>query len=164
MRHLARNLKLTQRGDTIIEVLIALAVLSSAISVAYVTANRSLLNARQSQEMSRATVLAQSQAELLRARATITDAMAHPNDFIYITGSDFCIKKDKVVKISVTPVDPDPDNDNACFFGTTDVPYKVAITYNQTNDDAFTIKVTWANVLGDGDDTVTLVYRVHKEI
>ena len=41
-----------QRGDTIIEVLIVLAVLGLAIGITYATANRSILNARQAQESS----------------------------------------------------------------------------------------------------------------
>ncbi len=55
----------TQRGDTIIEVMIVLAVLGLAIGIAYSTANRSLLNARQAQENSQATAAAQAQVEQL---------------------------------------------------------------------------------------------------
>lgn len=48
--------KLNQRGDTIIEVLIVLAILSFAFSVSLATASKSLKQSRSAEEHSRALV------------------------------------------------------------------------------------------------------------
>ena len=64
-------------GDTIVEVMIVLAVLGLALSISYATANHSLLNARQAQENAQATEYGQAQIEDLRALTTTTN----PNIF-----------------------------------------------------------------------------------
>lgn len=55
------------RGDTIVEVLIVLAILAFALTVAYSTAGRGLSQSRNAQEHSQALGIATSQIELLRA-------------------------------------------------------------------------------------------------
>ncbi len=59
--------RLGEGGDTIVEVLLAIAVVSAVLGGAFVSANRSLNGTRVSQERSEATKLVQSQAELLSA-------------------------------------------------------------------------------------------------
>lgn len=54
------------RGDTIVEVLIALAILSLAMSITYATVNSSINGLAIARSTSRATALMQQQAELLR--------------------------------------------------------------------------------------------------
>jgi prepilin-type N-terminal cleavage/methylation domain-containing protein len=128
-----------QRGDTIVEVMIVLAVLGSAIGISYATANRSLLNARQAQESSRATVIAQAQVEQLRALASIKNNLDIARFTDAITFPDAC-KYDK----------------------TTGFEYDVSIKYDNTlGDDKFTVRVLYDDVLGQGQDSVTLTYRVH---
>ncbi|MDB5185218.1 MAG: hypothetical protein JWN38_1026 [Candidatus Saccharibacteria bacterium] len=61
-----KSKRLNQRGDTIIEVLVALTVLASALATAYVTSNKSLQMARDSQEHSEALLILQSQVEQAR--------------------------------------------------------------------------------------------------
>lgn len=58
-----------QLGDTIVEVMIALAILTLTLGGAYYSASLSLRNDSSSQEHSEATELAQSQIEALWARA-----------------------------------------------------------------------------------------------
>jgi type II secretory pathway pseudopilin PulG len=55
------------RGDTIIEVLIAIAVVSSVLSISFAIANRSTLAGRQAYERSEAIKVAESQIELVKA-------------------------------------------------------------------------------------------------
>ena len=62
-----RLLSLRQSGDTIVEVLIVLAVLGLAIGISYSTATKSLLATRQAQENTQATQLLQGQIERLYA-------------------------------------------------------------------------------------------------
>ena len=133
----------SERGDTIIEVMIVLAVLGLAIGISYATANRSLLNARQAQENTQATELVQSQAESLRSLVSNTSG---PDD-IYRAAA-FCI--DTAGHVSTT----------ACQLGEASR-YKVTINWGGAPDDKFTIQASWPNALGQGTDTVTLVYRLH---
>jgi prepilin-type N-terminal cleavage/methylation domain-containing protein len=161
---------LLQRGDTIVEVMIVLAVLGSAISIAYATASKSLINTRQAQEASQATVLAQSQLEKLRLKSNIID-QADTDNFTYFTAptKEFCIRtdpadnKDKVVLGDLT------DANNLCNKMTeaaAGVWYSVAITHNPNPTDTFTVKIVWDDISGEGDgkDRVTLVYRVHPTL
>ncbi len=61
-----------QAGDTIIEVLLAMAVVSAIIGGGYASARSSLNTTLQSRERDQAVTLTQSQAELLRAAVNIS--------------------------------------------------------------------------------------------
>jgi type II secretory pathway pseudopilin PulG len=61
---------LNQTGDTIVEVLLAIAIVGSIIVGAYVTSNRSTSAERDAQEHSQALTLAQTQLEILRVAGT----------------------------------------------------------------------------------------------
>lgn len=140
---LKRPIRLNIRGDTIVEVMIVLAVLGLAIGISYATANRSLLNARQAQENSEATQLVQSQIEGLR---TMTQDPAN-NIF---QGGPYCLSQAAPYVILTG---------NGCNFGS--IGYHIDITYTDSPTDTFTVKTTWPNVLGEGNDTVTMTYRLH---
>src|SRR5271170_6288790 len=86
INHSFRDLR-QQAGDTIVEVLVVLAVLGLAISISYATANRSILDARQAQENSQATEYVQAQIENLRAYASYGPSSS---DYIFKPAS-FCI-------------------------------------------------------------------------
>jgi type II secretory pathway pseudopilin PulG len=60
----------SQRGDTIVEVLISLAVIASLMAGAFVVSRSSSVNVRTSQEHAEALQLLQGQVEMLRAEAT----------------------------------------------------------------------------------------------
>jgi prepilin-type N-terminal cleavage/methylation domain-containing protein len=139
--------KINQAGDTIVEVMVVLAILGLAISVSYATANRSLLNTRQAQENSQATELVQSQIEALR---TLTQVGITPNIFT-VALENYCL-----VPSGNTYVN---QSGNSCKMGS--VPYVINITYAAAND-TFTVTATWPDVLGEGNDTVTTVYRLHQ--
>ncbi|HEX5743864.1 MAG TPA: prepilin-type N-terminal cleavage/methylation domain-containing protein [Candidatus Saccharimonadales bacterium] len=138
---------LDNRGDTIIEVMIVLAVLGMALGISYATANRSLSDARQAQENSQATALLQAQAESLRSMAG--NPSSSP-DNIYRAGS-FCVGDDGHVTTS------------NCSLGEASR-YKVDITWGGAATDTFVIKASWEDVSGDITDTNTLIYRVHKPV
>jgi prepilin-type N-terminal cleavage/methylation domain-containing protein len=63
---IGRFKRLRQRGDTIVEVMIVLAVLGLALSISYATANKGLQQSRNAQEHSQALGIINSQIELLR--------------------------------------------------------------------------------------------------
>src|SRR5438876_1235180 len=90
----------SQRGDTIVEVLIVVAVIGQLLAISFVTVNRSVSYVRQSEESSSAAGYVQSQVEALRSLA----ATAHirlpskwsapaPNDDknIFKPTTGFCI-------------------------------------------------------------------------
>lgn len=172
MRYLKRIMPLNKAGDTIVEVMIVLAVLGSAISISYATANRSLLNARQAQESSEATALAQGQVELLRSMSA--NPLSDPVHYIFQGGNNsvayFCINAaGEVVPFTATDlydsstfVFADPAKSSDCMLGSSR--YNVSIKYDSTSNDKFTVKVIWDDVLGQGEDSSTLIYRVHQDL
>jgi type II secretory pathway pseudopilin PulG len=165
---------LRQVGDTIVEVIIVLAVLGLAISISYATANRSLQATRQAEENSQATELLQSQIEVLRSYAA--KPSTDPN-YIYQSSPShaFCISTGGSVVttplISNTDVTagntisktytnyPNYATSNDCYQGKL---YHIIIGYDHAQTDTFTARATWDDVTGQGQDTVTLVYRLHQ--
>lgn len=79
--------KLFQRGDTIIEVLIALTVISAVLGGAYVTSNRSLKNIRKAQERGEALKITETQVERLRNAVSIIPSPADTQFCAYNDGS-----------------------------------------------------------------------------
>lgn len=72
-----------QRGDTIIEVMVALAVLGLAFAISYATASRSLNVAQNSQEHSQASQVLKSQVELAHNNSS--------DSSLYTEGKWFCL-------------------------------------------------------------------------
>ncbi len=70
------QLKLKNNGDTIVEVLIAVAVLMVVITGGYSIATRSLNGARIAQERSEATMLAQGQLEAINQRVGQAESLS----------------------------------------------------------------------------------------
>jgi prepilin-type N-terminal cleavage/methylation domain-containing protein len=153
-----------QAGDTIVEVMIVLAVLGLAISISYATANRSLLNARQAQENSIATELAQSQMEAIQAVGCSSDnptcnSPTDPSDPTYQLfnqpAGGFCMDT------SASPPEPLTLPNSAC---TVDGLYNIVVTYDKATVDGsmaivgFNVVISWNDVLGQGKDTVTMDY------
>lgn len=65
--HIAQSLRnLSERGDTIVEVLISIAVISMVLGGAFVTSHKSLQNTRDAGERSSALKLAESQLEQIK--------------------------------------------------------------------------------------------------
>jgi|GEM_PF-1023758 len=152
----------SERGDTIVEVMIVLAVLGMAIGISYATANRSLLNARQAQENSQASELVQSQLEQLRTmtKNNCTTAPVDTAHCIYSgspygsSTSPFCV---------VSGVVKNAKTDASCLKAGESGRYRLTITRDNSTD-TFTIVASWDDVEGEGTDTVTLNYKVHPEV
>ncbi|HWB38788.1 MAG TPA: type II secretion system protein [Candidatus Saccharimonadales bacterium] len=153
-----------QRGDTIVEVMVVLAIIGLALSVSYAIANRSLLGVRQSQEHSAALQLAQEQLEELRG--------------LYLAGATFDDTTNQCMNLG------DQKSGNYCHFdlntlqtATTTTYFNVLITKvtdcdasdtdatcnkdpNYSDDPNYKITVTWPDVTGHGTDNVSLIYRL----
>lgn len=144
-----------QRGDTIAEVLICIAILSFILSISYGLANRSSLGIRQSQERSEAQKISEAQIESLKSY------LSDPNHTVPATSTDgtnnaFCLKNDAIVSVpDVNNLPPD------CSAGTQDTPgvgrYK---TYIVLYNGSYVSKTTWPKVTG-GNDQLTFAYKVY---
>jgi type II secretory pathway pseudopilin PulG len=144
-------------GDTIIEVLVVLAVLGLAIGISFATANRSLLATRAAQENSQATAALQSEVEELRYLAP-----ANSGQPIFSQTQYFCI--DTTNNTIVLLHNGTLTNLNSSTYPNGCVKqslYYVAIA-PATSDGTFILTAHWNDVQGQGEDTATLDYRVHQ--
>jgi len=139
-----------ERGDTIVEVLIAIAIVSLVLGGAYVTTNRSLLATRSAQERGNALKLVESQLEQLKGLSK-TDP-----DAIFGYGTAFCVPPDN---IPVGATDPKCRVNSAGTQTTAEPSYRLSIT--QTGN-TFSIVNTWTDVGGKITDNVSMVYRLYE--
>lgn len=145
--------KLTQAGDTIVEVLIAMLVISVILGGAFVTTHNSQNGVRDSQEHAEALKLAESQLEQLRADAS------GPSPTVFGATTPFCMYNSQV----------SPGASNNCQQNSSGVPtstepiYHLVITRLPSNGGfIFTIDVNWAEVNGHGSADEKMVYRLYQ--
>jgi prepilin-type N-terminal cleavage/methylation domain-containing protein len=163
-----------QSGDTIVEVMMVLAILGLAISISYATASRGLQNTRQAQESSQVGENVLSQIETLRTLAPqgtnnslSTDPDYKANNNIYYPSKPYCIKD-----LSASP--PIETNISNCMFSTgsayqyqllvyncNNMPTDTHCTSTAPNTDTFVVEAVWPDITGSGTDSVTQTYRVH---
>ena len=142
----------SQAGDTIVEVVIAIAIIATVLTGAFVVTNRSLTAVRDSEEHSEALQLLQGQIETLRSvasQAGNTLSKASTN----LTVS-FCFDSSGAYQTG-----------NPCSSGS--IPYKISIigttaTPVSGGTTTFLGTVTWS-ALGGGTDQVELAYKVEVE-
>lgn len=132
--------KHNQRGDTIVEVLIAIAIVSLTLAGAYVSANQSANKTRTAQERAEAIKWAESQVELLKANTAALPPV----------GTQFCID-------SITnPTNPTIKSNSSCN-SLDPIPYKAVI--NQSSAGNFQVIVSWdALSAATGTNKVELDY------
>jgi type II secretory pathway pseudopilin PulG len=155
MKHLAKNVS----GDTIVEVLIAIVILSLILTGAYVTSNDSLRNIRDAQERIQALGIAQSQAEDLRAESNDV-FIPSGNNLSYLSPpTSFCFDKNN----NFTPF-PVSSPVGTCQFQ--NIPYTVhiyglgALSAPATTV-TFKIEVTWPSISANTSiDHMDIYYRV----
>lgn len=142
--------KLAERGDTIVEVLISIAVISMALGGAFVTTNRSLQGTRQAQERVNATKLVEGQLEQLRSIAASNSAA------IFGAGvpASYCITSSSTVVAS---------SNSACAVNTSGTPTSVEPVFHLAitrSGNTFTVNNTWNNIHGS-QDNVVMEYRLY---
>lgn len=152
MRLSLRGLQpLRERGDTITEVLIAIAVVSLVLGGAYVTANRSLQNTRDAEERSNALKVAEGQVEQLKYLSSANPAAL----FGASVPASFCISGGTSVASSTAPC-----RVNSTGAATTVEPaYNISIT---RSGNTFTVRSVWTKVGGHAQNSVELKYRVYQ--
>ncbi len=143
-----RAIKLTNNGDTIIEVLIAMAVVAMVLGGAFVATNHSLRNTRQAQERAEALKISEEQLEQLKV------AVANNTNGVFGT-SDFCLRAG-VLYTTPNPVQCDVERTAG------GIKYSVSIHYSNTADDTYTLTTQWNSVVGGGTDKLSVAYRLHR--
>lgn len=142
-----------QRGDTIVEVLISIAVVSLILGGAYVTTNRSLQNTRATEERGNGLKLVESQIEQLKG------LVASNPDAVFGAGTpaSFCIASGTVS--SSTAAACKVDSSGNAPSATTQPVYSLSIV-RSTN--TFTVRNQWESSRGTTTEQVTMTYRVYQ--
>lgn len=144
MRRLITNPN--QTGDTIVEVLIAITVISMVLVGAYIATNNNTLANQTTQERAQAVQLVQSQIEQLRAAGSINDGWCFSGGKAQQAtglqnGTDPCLQTSSG---AVAPKGVQP---------------AYAIVIHHTNPaKAYQISATWYDVGGHGQDSVVMYY------
>lgn len=126
------------KGDTIIEILLSIAVLSMVLSVSYGLANRSSQANRQAQERGEAQKLAEEQLELLRGTVSLDNPW-----------------EDQCFNTSGVPTSTAAECNGRGPGGLYDV------SVFPTGENTFTAEVRWDNIRGALDrDTLSLAYKL----
>ena len=157
MRLINKPIKLNNVGDTIVEVLIVLAVLGLAFSISTATASKGLGEATNSQEHSRALGEANSQIELLRA--AISTQTALPQD------RSFCMNGETPVPFTgptlKVPDDAEADSQQTSMYPAecrANDPFFTSVTFN--TDGFYEIRVRWDGIGSFGRQQEYLAYRI----
>jgi len=158
------RLRSNQHGDTIVEVMIAMAVLGLVLVVSYATANHNTLSLQDAQERSVALKLAESQIEAMKAFNSSSSANSGQ---LFSQTDPFCM-----IGTTITANDPSKvAGQNDCMFdinsqraGTGAEPaFNVRVTSaaipvsggTSGLGKQFTVTVNWDSVLGNGK-TITI--------
>lgn len=149
---------LNAKGDTIVEVLLALAVVSAVLGGAYVSSNRSLNSTRDSQERGEAIKLAEGQLERIKGTAKT-------NAVLFSTNAIFCLDDTSVMQNngmgSVPALNSDtlvsPNYNAQCIKQPSGVSYYMSV---QRTGNQFTVRARW-NKLGGGQNEVKITYRIY---
>lgn len=142
--------KLTERGDTVVEVLISIAVMSLILGGAFVTSNRSLQGTRDAEERSNALKMAETQVEQIKYLA------ASNPDVLFNNGmSSFCL----VGGVAVAASAPQCTVDSTGVQSSAQPAYSLSI---ERDADDFTITSSWTKVRSDQTNKVQLKYRAHR--
>lgn len=148
-----KRLLQSQRGDTIVEVLISILVITSVLGGAFVMTNRSLQNTRTSQERVNAIKLTESQVELIK------DVVANNPNAIFGAGvpATYCINSSGTVLISTNAACKVDQTGTAT---TKEPAFNLSIT---RSGNTFTVNNTWSNIRGGGTNSVQMKYRAYDQ-
>lgn len=160
---------LNQAGDTIVEVMIVLAILGLSFAISYATANRGLQQSRNAEEHSEALGLLNSQVELVRAAYAAQQTLPSTYSFCIPNSSD---------PSTTTPLTsaghnytlPQPDSSDSDFAnypsGCVNSFYHVSITKRTpptgTGTAYFDFMVRWDGLGNLGIQQEELTYRINS--
>lgn len=142
---------LNKKGDTIVEVMLAMTVLAMVIGGAYSIANRGMIASQQAQQRITATKIAEAQLERLKYISTIptSDDPAVINPTLP-TVANQCIDANNLTKPNGSIVDnPDCWQDEIFNF------------YFEQVSPTFKLVVKWDSFHSSTQDNVVMYYRVN---
>ena len=132
-----------EHGDTIVEVLIAVAIVSFVLAVAYATSNHNVKSTVDAQEHSQAIKAVQAQLEFLRNQGKTA-----ANDVCFDTSNGTELASSNAA-CTVSP-----------YGASTQPNYKLQIFQPIGGSNSYTVTATWPSVFGNGlDSTITMYYR-----
>lgn len=160
-----RLMRLNASGDTIVEVLIVLAVLSFSFGISYATATSGLNKSQTSEEHSETIGVLNSQVELLRAAVSAQNASVFPT-----SGGTFCMNSsDQPVAFATgytLPASAALDSAGgyagypaACI--SANGLYHTSIVYNSAQN-LFDVTVRWDGVGNEGPQQAEFTYRTYS--
>lgn len=160
----------SQTGNTIVEVMIALAIIGIIIAGAYGTANRSIRITQQAQERTRASKIAEQQVELLRS---FVSGGGEQSAAIFEASDYFCIATNDLDEQQVVVFSGDIPDDEQQAVLTSGSPdgvypedcvqenfYHISIS-RDIDSGRFTTQVRWSRI-GGGVDEVSFVYGISQ--
>ncbi len=160
-------------GDTIVEVMVVLAILGSGIAISYSSVSRSLAMSQDAKERMEVTQLLQTQLEYVR------EAVLNPSSSLGVSmanttsqsGSMFCFyvsQPPNTIEIyQFSPIDiinankTNPTYPTDCsqgFFG-----YYITYTTN-SNSHIYEAKSSWPSILGNGQNKANIIYEVYAPV
>jgi type II secretory pathway pseudopilin PulG len=146
--------KKSQTGDTIVEVLLSLAVISAVLGGAFVSARRSLDATIQARERDQAVRLVETQLERLKTVAG--------SDVNVFSGGPFCLIGSPITKqenLSNCRLD---SANNTFGPGSQSIPYELRVERSGAGTSVlFTVIAEWERV-GGGEERASVAYRVHQ--
>ena len=138
-----------QKGETIVEVLISIAVIGAAVGGAFAIANRSSATVQASKERYQAQLAANGQADLLKIYTSSQD------DPTPVIPEPFCM-------VSGNPV-PTSDSQCSAFAFNGGINYRISIKLADNGsdiDNVYVITVSWDSLTNSGGDKVELLYGI----
>ena len=142
-----KHIHARQTGDTIVEVLIAISIVSLVLTSAYMVTNKNSLTMQATQERTQAQKLIERQIELLRATDSVPAA-----SFCFIDDSGSTTTD--LAQCSFNQSGDVSTDTNAAL-------YKIAISPNTPSTDTFEVKATWDRI-GGGSSNLTMNYYEKK--
>lgn len=151
-----------QRGDTIVEVLISIAVVALVLAGAFIATNRSLQATRSAQERVNALKLGESQIEQIKGlAATDSAALFGPS-----APQFFCIPKATGLPAQAATSASGPVTNADCRVGLSGDPTDDQPRFDILISRAgyyFVLNIEWSDVSGRVTDNVELRYRVYDD-
>ena len=152
--------RINSRGDTIVEVLIALAVLSLAFGISYATANRSLEVSQNAQEHSLALEYLNAQIEGLRYVANQPGQTIVPASYFTVPRQSFCLVP------SGNSLQSEPPSSPGCCQIMAGLSFQsncndAGISITSEGNDTFQAEIKWPGLGNLGEQSEMLAYRVY---
>lgn len=147
-----------EAGDTIIEVLIATAIVGAVIGSSIAVINHILINAQQAKEHEEALELLEGQVETLKVAALHPNASPTLNVFSH--SGPFCLNDDgTLVAIADSVLPTSYDKYSGCQKGT-DNRYNLGLIQKPSTSNTFYAYANWDGPSG-GQEQVNIIYKVY---